>query len=696
MGVRDTVQELRELGVSGALFRAGWELRMRTGAMKRFEAPAPPFEAARAPAWTSSLPFGDPREVAAAMRDRLVAVDRLANIARVEAQGRIWCFHHEFCDFGADVDWYLHPRSRKRWDASLHWSESLAGLADIGDPKLTWEPARFPQAARLARAAAFSPKEAPAHFAALVRQVEGFVRATPHPYGLHWFSSQECAIRLGAWAFAAHVFKGLGEPVAGFEAVVSRYAWTAAHHTERHLEYARKAVYNNHLITEALGLYLASRLVPDGDDGRRWASLGLALLDEQADRQFYRDGAYLNLAHNYHRAVLQEYLLAWRLLECDGVRERPPSWRRAMERSLDFLVAQQNPADGRLPNYGSNDGSLPRPLSTCAFGDFRPTLQTLSVAMRGERLYPPGPWDEECAWTLGAASLDAPLREPARRSVSFADTGFHVLRGSDPSTFSVLRCGTLRDRFGQIDMLHLDAWWRGENVLVDGGTYLYNGAPKWTEHFIRTASHNTVTVDGRDQMLHWRQFKFLYWTRARLVAFEDRGAWAVAAGEHDGYARHPGGCVHRRAVLLVKDSLTVVVDRVTGEGAHTARLHWLAGPYDHAYDPATATLSLATPAGRFELATFDEQAVPMPGDVARGAEDPPRGWASRHYAQRVAVPSLAVTREGACPITFVTVMGEGPLAVSRSNEVWNVRAGARNVSFRIADGTFADLKESLG
>ena len=128
-------------------------------------------------------------------------------------------------------------------------------------------------------------------------------------------------------------------------------------------------------------------------------------------------------------------------------------------------------ADGRLPNHGHNDGSLSRPLSVCDFSDFRPVLQCLAVALRGERLYPPGPWDEESAWLLGPSALDAPLRPPTRRSVSFGATGYHVLRRAEG--LCALRCGDVPDRHGQIDMLHLDLWWRGHEVLCDGGTYLY-------------------------------------------------------------------------------------------------------------------------------------------------------------------------------------------------------------------------------
>ncbi|MFO0608580.1 MAG: alginate lyase family protein [Polyangiales bacterium] len=687
MALREVLQEVRELGPAGTLFRASWELRLRTGLMERLEAPPPPFRAAAVPDVRASLPWADPRAVAAAVRGRIpeAAIDALLATARDDAAGRVLAFHHAANPLGSPPDWHLHPGSGLRWDAARHWSRVLADAPRVGDPKQTWEPARFPHACRIARAAALTDVAPLPLYGALLAQVESFLRDNPYARGVHWVSSQECALRVNAWLFAVRVFDGLGVETGGLRALVARHAWEAGHFTEAHLEYAERAVNNNHLITEALGLAVFARLAPDDATFRRWTARALELLDAEAHRQFYPDGAYLNLSHNYHRAVVQEYLLAARWF---GWR---PAWRAAMERSLDFLVAHQNVADGSLPNHGHNDGSLSRPLSTCDFSDFRPALQCLSVAVRGERIYPPGPWDEEAAWLLGPDALDVPLREPTRRSVSFARTGYHVLRRAEG--FAALRCGDVPDRHGQIDMLHLDVWWRGLNVLVDGGTYLYSGERKWLDHFTRTASHNTVAVDGRDQMLHWRQFKFLYPTKARLLAFRDDGRVGLMAGEHTGYARHPGGCVHRRAVLALGEDCVIVIDRVTGEGAHRARLHWLAAPFPHAYDAATATLTLDTPRGPYRVVTLRADGRPLAGDVVAGADDPPRGWLARRYAEKVRAPSLAAECAWEASFTAVSALLGPGVEVSHDGVRWRVRGDGMNVSFAVRDGVPDDVRE---
>jgi len=611
--------------------------------------------------------------------------------------GRIRCFGHWYADFGDPIDWHLNPASGQRWDPGMHWTAVLADTGRHGDVKLTWEVGRFPQAYELARSAAFGLVDGRIAADVLRSQISDFVETNPYGRGIHWSSSQELVIRLVAWLFAIAVLREEPSILEAMPLVV-RHLYEGAVHIERYFQYARKAVNNNHLISEAFGLYLAGTLLRELPQASRWADLGMVVLSEEADRQVYKDGAYLMHSHNYQRAAMQTYLLAIGLQERMGAKV-PEAWRSAIGRSLEFLVAHQNPSDGRLPNYGSNDGSLPAVLSTCDYTDYRPHLQALSLVARGQRLYPPGPWDEEAAWLLGPPRLAAPIRVPRWESTSFADTGFHVLRGHDPASLACFRCGSIRHRFTQIDMLHLDVFWRGENVLVDGGTYLYNGPPEWHRHFTGGASHNTVTVDGRDQMLHHRRFKLLHLTKARLLRFEDAGAFAVAEGEHYGFRRHPGGCVHRRAVLHAKDDLWVVVDRLEGAGRHAARLHWLAGPYRHCYDADAGRLTLDTPKGAFTVTVLDGSGRPLAGDAVRGQERPPRGWYSRYYGDKVPVPSLAVTQVTDTPIEFVTLLGKGVPRYRVQDGAWQVEAEERGVRFSLSSGRFtrieAQRKEGL-
>jgi hypothetical protein len=693
---RDQLQELRELGISGTIFRASWELRARAGILGQ-PGPAPPRLSPGSPEardWSRRLPFADPRAVAAAMRERLPegAVRELLEEAQAASRGRIRCFGSKTADFGDPIDWHRNPGNGERWPSDVPWPSALRDEPRVGEVKLTWEAARFPHAYVMARAAAFSPAAAPELRAALLGQIESFLRHNPYARGLHWFSGQEIALRLMAWVFALDTLLSRGDRGPEASVLVGDGLLAGATHIERHIAYAEKAVYNNHLIAEALALYMVGTLLPDTPGAARWRRRGRDILEEQADRQFYADGAYILQSHNYERGALLYLLWAGAVARAGG--DRPArSWTAAIERGLDFLIAHQNPGDGWLPNFGANDGSLPSVLACSAFPDFRPVLQLASLATRGERLFAPGPADEAAAWFLGPSALEAPLRPPTRRSVAFSATGYVVLRGRDDGCFASFRCGSLRDRFSQIDMLHLDVFWRGRNLLVDGGSYLYNAPGPWHAHFVGTASHNTVVVDGRDQMLLFRRFKALYWTEATLLGFADAQGHAVVTGEHYGYRRHRGGCVHRRSVLFVKDDLFVVADRVLGSGRHRARLQWLGGDFPHQADEASGRLSLETPEGAFGVAVYGADGEPLPGSVARGQESPPRGWLSRHFGEKVPVPSLAVEAEGESPIVFLTVAGAGRPALERDGAArWLVRGAASSATFRLEDGVIADVR----
>jgi asparagine synthase (glutamine-hydrolysing) len=685
-------QECRELGVKGTFARGLWEFKTRSGLVKLQTSRLNPSEVPQSVLRSGvQLPFTGIAIAGPEMR-RIVDDDAKLLLffhASEATRGRIFCFSSWTADFGNPIDWHRDPVTGYRWKADAHWSRVLEGSTGQ-DIKFIWEAGRFPHAYHLARAAVLFPESAPQFAAAFSEQVRDFIRANSPGEGAHWFSGQEVAIRILSWLFGLHVFGQLGLVDKELDYAVAVHMAEAGAHIREHIAYARDSIYNNHLLSEALGLYVCGRFV-GGERGLHWVREGVDLLEEHANRQFAPDGAYIQNSHNYHRVALQLYLWAIAFARANGDRV-PNDWLAAIERSLFFLTAHQNPGDGRLPNYGANDGSLPLIFSTAHFSDFRPTLQAGSVTARGERIYPDGPWNETALWLCGRALLDVPFRPLIQRSASFSHTGYHVVRGKAAGNFFAFRCGNIQERFSQIDMLHLDVWWRGQNILNDPGSYRYNGAEVWHSYFLRTESHNTAQVDGRDQMLHFRQFKTLYWTEARLTRFEDHPDFAIVEGEHYGFQRG-SGCTHRRSVLYAKDDLWIIADHFVGSGNHTARVHWLAS--DLPFLLNQTSLGLETPEGEFNLRVTDENGIPAgAADVVRASSSPPRGWISRTYAELAPALSFAVQRAGTMPMTFVTLMGAGKIFSSVKEGHWTVSSETLSTSFDLSDGCFSNVAVS--
>ena len=102
-------------------------------------------------------------------------------------------------------------------------------------------------------------------------------------------------------------------------------------------------------------------------------------------------------------------------------------------------------------------------------------------------------------------------------------------------SWAYLRTAQFTSRPSHADQLHLDLWWRGLNIARDAGTYLYNAPAPWDNSLTTTLVHNTVTINGRDQMTRAGRFLYLDWVNAyrQSLPVEDpancRGCAAVTA-----------------------------------------------------------------------------------------------------------------------------------------------------------------------
>ena len=391
------------------------------------------------------------------------------------------------------------------------------------------------------------------------------------------------------------------------------------------------------------------------------------MLEEEACRQIYLDGTYVQHSTNYHRLMLHDYVWAIRLGDLNG-QSLSNELRRWVGQATEFLYQLQDEDSGQVPNYGANDGTLVLPLNTCEYGDFRPILNTAHYLSHGQRLYSAGPWDEDLLWLFGPKALDAPVRPRPQESLAASVGGYYTLRGD--RSFGFIRCATYQDRPGQADMLHFDLWWHGFNIATDAGSYLYNGAPPWDNALASTAVHNTVTVDGQDQMVRGPRFLWFDWThsRVRCLAESAGGHLEYFEGEHDSY--HRLGVTHRRAVLRAGDDLWLVADDLLGQGEHTLCLHWLLPDLPYTLDEEAGQLLLQSPQGPFSIRVWCSQPgifrLIRGGEPVSSALPSPsapsltlRGWRSLYYAYKEPALSLSLDAIARLPVRFLTLLIPG-------------------------------------
>ncbi len=583
---------LGEIGPGPLLRLAAYRLAILSGWYRRKTPLWSPTQVVRTPSFKSDVPAKPDRYIAwraahapGALFDPDQVKELLARLSpdskrdledRVQgiAAGEFRVFGGRTIKLGAPPAWDLLPglegvQAEHSIAMDRHWSaydlESLPG-----DVKLLWEPARFAWVYDLVRAhhAGLAPQAAEVFWQTFLSWQE----ANPANHGLHWHSAQEVAVRALALSFAIHGFPNYWDTYPErLHSIVHSLSQHAARIPPTML-YAR-AQDNNHLIVESTALLVIGLTCPELVDAQRWVRLGRRTLDGAFKRQVFADGGYVQHSSTYHRLALQAGMLAAVVAERSG-RPLRASTLDALRRMVAWLASHMQPESGHMPNFGPNDGANLLPLSGQPVQDHRPTLQAAGCLLFGERLLEPGPWDELALWLGVLISVDGkPLSGAPLQQMSFQQSGLYTLRQGEMN--AILRAAEFRGRPGHSDQMHLDLWWKGENLALDAGTYLYNAPQPWENPFSSAWCHNTLRVDGEEPMLRGGRFLWLGWSKARLTCRwqSPDGELAYMQAEHSGF--RPKGIRHQRGVLACGEGTLLVADRLLGEGEHLVQANWL-------------------------------------------------------------------------------------------------------------------------
>lgn len=109
-------------------------------------------------------------------------------------------------------------------------------------------------------------------------------------------------------------------------------------------------------------------------------------------------------------------------------------------------------------------------------------------------------------------------------------------------------------------------------VIIDPGSYCYTGNMKMRRLFRSTAYHNTVVIDGEEQLpIHNSSFELNGPKGDVLVdKWISNDFMDVLKAHHTGYARLPEPVIHNRTFILNKIKQEVrIKDKFNGRGRHT-------------------------------------------------------------------------------------------------------------------------------
>lgn len=446
-------------------------------------------------------------------------------------------FNGQVCLFGE----IAAPLKFARLGILAHWSKT--SLPSDEDVKMTWEPVRFQWVFTLGRAFILTGNTKYADTFWML--FEEFRAANPVNMGLNWVSAQEVGLRALAWIFAWQVFQDASSFDDGRENALLA---GIAEHLQRippTMIYAESQE-NNHLLSEAAALYAGGVFLDGHPLAKSWKDMGRKWLNWCFEHQFDEAGEYIQHSTNYHRLALQLALLAHAASR--KANEKFSDRAEGNLKRATFWLLDKTEADGDGLNFGHNDGANFLEWSPDHFADQRPTLQAAGRAFLRSEVFSSGDWDELSSW-LG-------LKQTANRCVDRPqDEGYRVIASGELK--ARMRAKILRSRPAHMDQIHIQATVRGEEILLDTGTYSYSHLNPWKNALVSARNHNCVLIDGAEPMERAGQF---------LLLNRDQADWLGEQTDTRLFAFHTGfnrsGVTHYReleidrATLVCRDTFT--------------------------------------------------------------------------------------------------------------------------------------------
>jgi hypothetical protein len=601
----------------------------------------------------ASIPaFASAIDPAAARALPEAARARLLRTAAGALAGRFPFFDRDRTDLSCDPDWFLDPRTGRRVpERAYAFDIDCRDVGEVGTIKYVWEPSRHHQLTVLAAAWFLTGDARYADFAAT--QLRSWWRHNPFLSGVHWTSGIELGVRLISWVWVRRLLDGWTGVAALFEGNPDLVR--QLHHHQEYLASLRShgSSANNHLIAEAAGQFAACCAFPYFAETPKWREHAATVLRREMQLQTFESGLNRELATSYHIFVLELFLAAAAEGEAAGHPLGAAVWQRICA-MIDALAAILD-VRGRPPRQGDGDHGrgllLDHPdENPCA------ALLATGAAFFGARDWWPGEGAIDLRtllWRRLAPGAKPAVTRPPTLPNCFADAGMVLLRDAAHSEHEIwCRCDHGPHGYLSIaahahaDALSVELRCGGVEVLVDPGTYTYQGEPEWRSYFRSTVGHNCLELAGQDQSVSAGPFMWIRAARAAEVSTSglDEGSQAVWRAAHDGYRRLSPGARHERSVTLHRNTRCLVIeDAITSAGRHGCRLAFHLGPDVDCYlDSAVAQLSWHTDAARWRAIMRLPEALDW--SAVHGQTEPPLGWYSPCFGAML--PTVTLVGQG--------------------------------------------------
>ena len=312
----------------------------------------------------------------------------------------------------------------------------------------------------------------------------------------------------------------------------------------------------NHRTLELYAIFLVAVTFPELRSADWFLEFSQQKLVENMRQDLLPDGVHRELSTDYHHTVLKNYLRFRGLALLNGI-ELPAVCDALLQQAIEFSCYVHKP-DGFIPAINDGDCNSYLPLLKKAHA-YYPNEHLHYVISKGEQ---------------GVL--------PAQRSYGFTDSGYYVLRSDwsskpyNDALYLFFDCASLGfGSHGHYDALNFELAAYGQSLIVDPGRYTYSEQSEdgvnWRHYFKGTAAHNTVVVDGLDQMPYRCGRPVDREPVTTLKQFVSTTGFDYLHGQ---VISNQYPVIHERMVFFVLPEYWIVTDRLTSEDNHDYDLYF--------------------------------------------------------------------------------------------------------------------------
>src|ERR1051326_3084776 len=382
--------------------------------------------------------------------------------------------------------------------------------------------------------------------------VASWIRQVPVDFG----PTDSIARRIQNWIYAWNIFADSSHFVGLCEGLDEKIVASLA----QQIKYLRDhlTAERNHRTLELYALLIVALALPEAVDADL-LDFAMEGLHQNLLTDIRPDGVHREHSTHYHMMVLRSYLGARENVRRFGL-SFPQDYDERLEHACEFAMHCHRP-DGGIPTLSDSDA-----------GNYSDLLRLASsLFSRPDFIY--------------AATSSAQGVPPEKRYVSFPDAGYYIQRSGwgksrtpfEKESFLIFDCGPLGDGgHGHYDMLNVEIAAEGKSLLIDPGRYTYSEhPPNFRQWFKGTAAHNTVCIDGLDQVRYRRGKPKKPLPQARFIERWSAPGFDLLCGA----AQSP--CyevIHTRRIFFIAGEYWIICDSLAGEQPHQFDLRFHLAP----------------------------------------------------------------------------------------------------------------------